>query len=76
MTDPARPTVTQPAPNASTEHPQGDDDAGAIATTTQTAPNISTEHQEEGDAGRPSDGLDRGRPPVDDGRKSSFTKNA
>jgi hypothetical protein len=71
-----KPTKTQPAPNISTEHPQGADDAGSTPTTTQPAPNISTEHQEEGDARRPGDGLDRGRPDVDDGRKSSLTKNA
>jgi hypothetical protein len=76
MTDSnAKPTATQPAPNISTEHPQGADDTANAPTTTQPAPNISTEHQEDGDARRPAEGLDRGRPDREDGRKSSLTKN-
>jgi hypothetical protein len=71
-----KPTTTQPAPNISTEHPQGADDAPPAPTTTQPAPNISTEHQEEGDARRPGDGLDRGRPQIGDDRKTSLTRNA
>lgn len=42
---------------------------------TQPAPNLSTSNQNAGDAGRPSDQLDKGQPqPEDDGgRKSSLT---
>lgn len=38
-------------------------------------PNLSTEHQRTGDARRPSDTLDKGRPPADETipRKSSLT---
>lgn len=70
-----KPTSSQTAPNISTEHPQGADDDVAPPTT-QPSPNLSTEHQKPGDARLPTDGLDRGRPAVDDGRKSSLTKNA
>ena len=69
-------TETQPAPNVSTEHPQGNG-AGAAPTETQPAPNISTEHQSPGDARAPSDQLDRKREPEDDGgRKSTLTRDA
>jgi hypothetical protein len=71
-----KPTTIQPAPNISTEHPQGGGETPAAPTTTQPAPNISTEHQNEGDTRHPSDGLDRGHPDVDGGRKASLTKNA
>ncbi|WP_448658948.1 hypothetical protein ACPVPU_00480 [Sphingomonas sp. CJ99] len=47
----------------------------AKSNATQGAPNISTEHQRPGDAGMPSDTLDRGRPQEEDdgGRRSSLT---
>jgi hypothetical protein len=74
--DMTEPTETQPAPNVSTEHADGD---GAVVapTTTQPAPNLSTEHQKPGDARVPGDQLDRERKPQDDGgRKSSLTGDA
>lgn len=52
--------------------------ADPIKPTTETdEPNLSTEHQNEGDAGRPSDTLDKGTPSTEGGdapkRKSSLT---
>lgn len=56
----ATPTETQPAPNLSTEHPQGKKTDPIKPTETQPAPNLSTEYQPEGSARRPAAGLDRG----------------
>lgn len=76
MNDPSiKPTSSQTAANISTEHPQGADEDVAPPTT-QPSPNLSTEHQKPGDARLPTDGLNRARSAVDDGRKSSLTKNA